>query len=447
MTTQTRGTLRDVLYTLFSYRLLVVLTFLAVAGTGIVYTMLSPRVYEASSKINLAINYERLRITQTEANTRLNVEQLVATEIEMLKSWTLLEMAIDTLRSRGILPAGTGTGQVIANLRIEPVRNTTFIEVRYRSSHPEAAQALVNELIRAYTTYRRASGSGNDQVGTYETMIADYDARIEEAENELSEYNADRDIAILSAQQGQELNQITKLREGLLERDLQYAQEQARLKAMQEVDRDFRPARIQPDIVSQNTQLAGMLSAYNELYREKLQKGSLYTATNPEMVQLGERLKQLEQELHTLYTTAVDGQRQRLQMIQGEREMLREQLNGSTERKRDLSRASSRQAILQKKLDDLQSVRTVINQKLEETRILSVGADRMEVQQIAPAQRPQQPIKPKVLFNLVASVVLGAVLAFSLPFYLQVMDSRIHTDMDLFKSTGLHTLGVVRLYK
>ncbi|MCB1048834.1 MAG: hypothetical protein KDC10_16705, partial [Calditrichaeota bacterium] len=87
------------------------------------------------------------------------------------------------------------------------------------------------------------------------------------------------------------------------------------------------------------------------------------------------------------------------------------------------------------------------NQKLEETRILSVSADRMEIQQISPAQRPMQPIKPKVLFNTVASLLLGLVLAFSLPFYLQVMDSRVHTDMDVFKSTGLHTLSVVRLYK
>jgi uncharacterized protein involved in exopolysaccharide biosynthesis len=275
MTTQTRGTLRDVLYTLFSYRWLVLTTFIVVAGAGIVYTMLSPRVYEASSKINLSINYERLRITQTEANTRLNVEQMVATEIEILKSWTLLEMAMDTLRSQGILPAGTSTGRVMADLRIEPVRNTTFIEVRYRSSSAEAAQALVNELISSYTVYRKGSGDSNNEVATYETMISDIDARIEEAETELSEYNADRDIAILSAQQGQELNQISKLREGLLERELQLAQEQARLKAMLDVEKDFKPARIQPDVVAQNSQLSSMLNAYNELYREKLMKSAL----------------------------------------------------------------------------------------------------------------------------------------------------------------------------
>jgi hypothetical protein len=88
-----------------------------------------------------------------------------------------------------------------------------------------------------------------------------------------------------------------------------------------------------------------------------------------------------------------------------------------------------------KKLDDLQSVRTVINQKLEETRILSVGADRMEVQQIAPAQLPLQPIRPKVCSIWWPASCWDWCFPFSLPFYLQVMDSRIHTDMDLFKST------------
>ncbi|MCB9472472.1 MAG: hypothetical protein H6678_01545 [Candidatus Delongbacteria bacterium] len=447
MTTQTRGTLRDVLYTLFSYRWLTLLTFVVVAGAGIVFTMLSPRIYEASSKINLAINYERLRITQTEANTRLNVEQMVATEIEILKSWTLLETAMDTMEAHGKLPQGTLSGAVMANLRIEAVRNTTFIEVRYRSSDPDFCRDMVNQLVHSYSEFRQNAGESDDQLSNYEKMIGDIDQRIEESESELSEYNADRDIAILSAQQGQELDQIGKLRSGLLERELSLAQENARLQSMQEVERNFDPVKIQPDLLVANGPLQSMFNAYNELYRDRLMKSSMYTPENPEMKVLDQRLGQMKAELKTLYATSITGQRQKLALLESEKAMLQQQLVNATQRKRELSRASSRQAILQKKLDDLQSVRTVINQKLEETRILSVSADRMEIQQISPAQRPMQPIKPKVLFNTVASLLLGLVLAFSLPFYLQVMDSRVHTDMDVFKSTGLHTLSVVRLYK
>ncbi|MCB1048037.1 MAG: hypothetical protein KDC10_12630, partial [Calditrichaeota bacterium] len=312
MTTQTRGTLRDVLYTLFSYRWLTLLTFVVVAGAGIVFTMLSPRIYEASSKINLAINYERLRITQTEANTRLNVEQMVATEIEILKSWTLLETAMDTLEAHGKLPRGTLSGAVMANLRIEAVRNTTFIEVRYRSSDPDFCRDMVNQLVHSYSEFRQNAGESDDQLGNYEKMIGDIDQRIEESESELSEYNADRDIAILSAQQGQELDQIGKLRSGLLERELSLAQENARLQSMQDVERNFDPVKIQPDLLVANGPLQSMFNAYNELYRDRLMKSSMYTPENPEMKVLDQRLGQMKAELKTLYATSITGQRQKL---------------------------------------------------------------------------------------------------------------------------------------
>jgi septal ring factor EnvC (AmiA/AmiB activator) len=53
------------------------------------------------------------------------------------------------------------------------------------------------------------------------------------------------------------------------------------------------------------------------------------TPGNTEMKTLDERLEQLRAELRTLYSTAVDGQRQRLALIQSERGMLTEQLDGS----------------------------------------------------------------------------------------------------------------------
>ncbi len=447
MENQTRGTLRDVLYTLFRYQWLFLGVFVLVAGAGIVYTKLSPRVYEASSKIYLTMNYERIRLTQSEVNTRLNVEQLVATEIEVLKSWTLLDKALEMMEEAGLGDPAIDRNSVMASFRIQPVRNTTFIEVRFRHTSPAFARDMVNHLIRAYEEFRQVNRSRDNQVETYADMIENIDLRIVEAEEELTSFNEVRDISSLDAQQDQELDQIGRMRTSLLQKDLDYATQLTRLEAMRRVQQDFSPARIQPEVLERNSQLNAMLQTFNTRYQERLVRSAQLTPDNPEMLMLDDNLAQLEEELERLYDASVDAQVQYLETLDAERELIRAQMRQSSDRKRELSRAGSQQSILQKKLQDLQNVRTVINQKLEESRIRSIGADRLQIQQIAPALLPNNPVKPKVLFNYMASLVLALVLAGSLPFYLQAMDSRINTDTDLYRTTGLPTLSVVRLKK
>ena len=135
---------------------------LLIAGAISVLVWLSPRKYEAELK--LFVRRERVEALVTAGGgapgPRLEVsESDVSSEIELFKSRTLLEKAVERC---GLLPAGGSTqvdkrrlvAQAVQDLgndlRVNPIKKTNLISVKYTANDPDRGAGVLNTIADLY---------------------------------------------------------------------------------------------------------------------------------------------------------------------------------------------------------------------------------------------------------------------------------------------------------
>jgi capsular polysaccharide biosynthesis protein len=136
--------------------------FALVLGAGTFITIMLPKVFASSARINLMP-----RVVGAESSVPHYDPYLIQTEFEVLLSQAVLSRVITNLNllpswSRQYTPGSKlSTGDAVALLQaqtdIHIVRNTSLIEVRVFGSSPEEPARIANEIVRVFMEYRMQS--------------------------------------------------------------------------------------------------------------------------------------------------------------------------------------------------------------------------------------------------------------------------------------------------
>lgn len=97
---------------------------------------------------------------------------------------------------------------------------------------------------------------------------------------------------------------------------------------------------------------------------------------------------------------------------------------------------------LQSLLDRYQATYSSLLRSTEELRLSEVESTD-NILLTAPALTPQNPVRPRVLFNTLLAAIVGAMLAVGAAFLIEYLDDTIKTPDDILAWTGLPTLGAV----
>lgn len=444
MEDQSRTTLRDILYVLFRYKWLVMLLFGSILLGGILLTAMSPRIYEATSTVQIAFNNARLSMTSVENNSRPTVDQQIFTEIEFVKSWGVINTALEALQVDRKSRKHPDFTEILENLRVESIRNTTMIIIYYRNEDPELARDILNQIVDSYISFRSATTVGDEQEQRYLGMLEDLDTRIDEVDDDLNTFNSDRMIFNIDVQIDQESNLLEKLRNSHMELQRKILQQEFFLDDLKSRQADFNPNQIPASIAERDPALKSQLDAYNKLELEYLFQKSRLTENNPEMVQMRNNLESIARELKNQFASAIKVENSLLQMDKVEWDLLTSDIQKAQQRIQNLAGSTSSSTNMENRLRDLQSIRTVLSQKLEETRIQAKGDDRIIYSQVSPARLPLIPKSPNVQFNLLVSLVLALVIGLSTPFYVQLFDARVVSDTDVMRAIGQPPIATIR---
>ena len=168
--------LRDVLSTIFKYKLTILLTFVVItglAGIGTAYYVkfVSKPVYEAKSLILVKPGWEsqNIDLSLDRRQSGINTSELLATEVTILQSRELKEKVISTLKPEVIFPdmarnmalglsaaegrARSALSRLDKNLLARPVAGN-IIEVSFKGVSPAASAQVVNQLVDYYIDKR-----------------------------------------------------------------------------------------------------------------------------------------------------------------------------------------------------------------------------------------------------------------------------------------------------
>ncbi len=442
----TRPTLRDVLYTLFRYRTASILSMIVILIAGAAITWQAERIYEVKGQIYIETASNRLKLTQSEQQTRISLEELVATEVEIIKSLPIIESTLAALAPEE-QPEALGVGAILAALQVTPVRNTSLIEITFETTSPAFGRDFVNQLSATYIDHRRSQEMTTAEEDRYQSSLNEINSRIQRAEEELRVFSREHSLRDVAKQQQLDLDRLSKYQDELYQMERALQEFQASATQLDSVIADFSPAAIPTIYVNEDRRLATWIDEFQSAEQQRMNLSTRMSKSAPELQRVNEQLDDISSAILMQVTARRAELDLKITAQKGEISAMRARIEQLDDRTLELSLASSRHDDLNQQLNDLRNVRTTLQERLEETRIQSLEAGRIRVEQMGAARMPENPIKPSIPFNIAATLLLVIGVAFSLPFYLQFANSTVFTDYDVTRTTGLRVLCSVREVK
>jgi capsular polysaccharide biosynthesis protein len=108
----------------------------------------------------------------------------------------------------------------------------------------------------------------------------------------------------------------------------------------------------------------------------------------------------------------------------------------------ELNRTRDELGVLAKDVESAQRAFDATSQRLSQTRIEG-QSEQSDVAILNPATAPTEPANPKIVLNIILSVLVGAVLGLGMGLLAEMLDRRIRSSEDISEVLQVPVLGVV----
>lgn len=456
---------------------------LTVAVTA-VFTFTAKKVYEAQSTLLVEIGgrvggVESIFGGRNPMQSAVLNEVLLNNQVEILRSRTLAERAIQKLRSSPyanrlqLLGAPGAPASDVSVLRalsssvqISPVENTNVIQVRARAGSPFEASLIANTIVDAYveTNLSWARGEVTEVRGFLESQLQLVRGRLATAEDELRNFQESKKVASLSVETEAQVKKLAEFEAqmGQAQVDLEAAQRrmsflESQLSTQKKSLVDDIGRVSAPVVTNLRSELANLeairarylAQGYDANHEKMLEidrriqetKARLVASTKEALAAdldvkdpfsysqtLVERILDLEVETRTL-TARVDGFKQIIAEDNAELDKL--------------PRKALELARLERDKQVNEQILVMLMEKYEEARIKEAG-QLGDASVVDRAEEPQEPILPKKRRNLMLGAIAGLLLGVIGAFGLERFRDRITDASDIERiSDGVPLLASI----
>lgn len=471
--------MRKLLNVLFKRKFQVLAFFLAVVATITAITFVMKPVYESTAQLLVTMGEGSVLLSGFNDNSplvRLDYENVINSEIEILKSKAVAEKVINTMGGpKKVYPSmisndrenNTDAGfsgalqQFSEDLRVEAIRKSSLISLSYRNSSPELSAQVLNNLAAIYIDHHSDLRRTKKPYEFFKNQVEILKGRLNTAEKTYETYKDRHNLTNFEEQKTIYLKQLSDLQtsqsdthRGISEADSRLAELSKQLSAT--------PAKIpreQQDMYNESL-LSNLNTKLVELQLEEKNLAVKYTDDSRFLKNVRDEIafvkrKIGEQSSTTLgrNTTGINAVYQLLQQDimrqQSDRKALGAKLNGLTaqvaaaeQKLKELNAVEREYYRLRQDMEIAKRNYELYLTKLEETRISdAMNTERISsVSLVEPASVPMRPVSPKVLLNLLVAVFVGVLGGIALAFIAEILGDKITTPEDAERLMGVPVL-------
>jgi len=216
---------RELLTVLFRYRNRILAVFILSFAAATLFSFLKPPVYEAQSSILVKFGREYLsrpEVGNSQPVATLNQEELLNSEVQILKSPDLIRKVVQTLGvarvypglaktpPKGVTALDAAVSEFNKKLVVEGVRKSGVIQVSYQHKDPEIAAAAVNLLVDQ-SREKHLQVFGGTQSPFLEKQLAVYRQKLKESEKNMQSFKQENRVYSLDEQRSLLLSQRKEL--------------------------------------------------------------------------------------------------------------------------------------------------------------------------------------------------------------------------------------------
>jgi polysaccharide biosynthesis transport protein len=463
------------LQVIYKYKWLVLAVVVTSLAWGLAVTLLTPKVYTASTTIEIdrgdnhaAVvgNLDSDQSAQEQVSQDSWDEEFFQTQYGLLKSRSLarrVAMTAGLTSDPAFLKAmgahhppsasdqehGWGAGFLMGGLGVYPVRDSRLVNVTFDSPDPALSARIANAFADnfiASNLQRRFEASAYARQ-FLEDRLADLKAKLENSERQLVAYATEQQIIQVSEDGGGKdappPQSLAALDLGGVNTALTAAK--ANLVSVSERYRaaEAAPGLATPDVLGDPTvqQLRQEQVRLTVQYNQQLKT---YKPEYPDMIALKQQLDDVTRQLNTSAETIRRSLKTQYDAAQAQTNRLQSQLNQQKTSVLDERNREIQYNILQREVD---STRTLYEGLLDRYKQIGVAGaiTSNNISIVDRADPPGGPSRPQPLRNLALAGVAGAAIGSMLAFLLETMDQAIRRPADVEAKLGLPVLGSVPL--
>ena len=460
--------LKDYYRIILRHRKLILLIFVLVMAATIYYTVNAPRIYESSGKILLELNKQTDLFFTTGGFGRNDVNN----QMEVIKSPSVMENAIEKLKrnpnaeSFPILSSDNPKGILIKEINVSAERETDIVNVSFKSTNPEEAQAVINSIMSSYQeenlTYARAEATTVREF--LEKQLDVTSKKLAISEEDLREYKITHEVFSLSEETKEMITNMVEFEAQLssARTDLQVVVQKLNyLKSeLSKLDDTLGDEMISISSPLLEQLRQKLIESESQLAIYLTKKG--YTENHPQLVSLRNEIDNVKQQMkieidkiltvnkysfnpldrrHELFTeiiaTEIEYQTANAKAIALESvvEEYSVKMSGLPDAELELARLERAKSINEQ-------VYSMLITRYEEAKISEEGK-LSNIRIISSASVPKSPVSPKVKMNILIGLLLGLGLGIGAAFLLESLDTKINNLSDVEKFVHLPILGTI----
>jgi succinoglycan biosynthesis transport protein ExoP len=431
--------------------ILAVVILITLSGT--LYTLMLPKIYSSSTTIRVREDSLDIDVFDRQFAGGFN-PFFLKTEFEVIQSRTTLSSVLDRLNLQqrwsareenkgGLIPRNICMEILEKSVRVSQYRDTSMIAIEVFRDDPDEAMQIANEIAEVYREYRQSTKRGEVRAGVQalENELLKQQQKVNEAEEDLERIR--QEVGVLTMNRGIRIDTIRQ----------------------QQMEADRIAARV--DMLTRKARL----DQIEALVGDELMNASAYMVNDQSLLNLRRQLVDAEVQLRLMMETL--GERhpevRRIQAgVYELRDKLAEALNGLKAGVRaDYEVAKTRYEALDAELTEVRQAdieaqrekylpferaerNLMIQQEILNAlraRFTQKGVEmelpRTMVQIIDRAERNERPVRPRVVLNILLSVVVGLGAGIGLAYFIEYLDTSVKTVEDVERYLGLPVIGII----
>jgi succinoglycan biosynthesis transport protein ExoP len=327
-------------------------------------------------------------------------------------------------------------GAFHGNLRVALIPRTRIVELRYDSTDPKQAAAVVNRTMGAYIeqNYRAKLNSASETSDWLSKELVELQAKVEMSQQKLVTYQREHNIVGLDDKQNITLSKLDQINHALTEAEADRIQKES-------IYRMVKSGNISV-ISGANGMLEKLRGRQIELQDEMAKDSVVYGANHPKVKEAQSQLDQIAEQIKT-ETTKIISHTEGEYLAAAQREkLLRDVMEKQKQEANNLNQAAIEFSLLKRDADSSRQLYEGLLEKLKEAGV-TAGLKSGSIRIIDYAQVPLGPSKPQTRRNIMMSVGLGLLAGILLVFLAEAIDNRIHTPEQAQMVAMLPMLGLI----
>jgi len=451
----------DTKSTFFQYLLVlraryrVVLFVLAVTVlTTTVVSLIIPKTYVATASLlidtrdeqtlaNILSSHQQLGYqTQVDIITSQRVALKVVHDLKLAESPVAIKNFEDDAKGKGSIEDWLAQN-LLKRLKVDTSSQTSVVQIIYSATDPKFAAAVANAFAKAYidTNLELRVEPSRQTSEWFDDQLKSLRANLEEAQAKLTAYQKEKNIVSVDERFDVENTRLNEMSSQLVQAQNQTYDNAVRQKLGAQAVSSGGSLENIPEVIGNPF----IQSLKTEILKNEAQLKDLSTQLGPNHPQYQRLLSEtqslrerLDQEMKRVISS-MEGSTHQSQQREVE---LKNAIAAQRARVFELKQYRDQLSPLEQEVEAAQHAYDTAMQRFTVSKVDS-RANQTNVSVLTPAIEPLEPSRPKIILNIVLSVIIGAMLGVGTAFLMELADQRVRSVADLAGEPGVPVLAVL----